>query len=27
VVAIPVQDLPALSGVHEFRIGLACVPL
>jgi len=27
VIAIPVQDLPALSGVHGFRIGLGCVPL
>jgi hypothetical protein len=27
VVAVTVQDLPALSGVHEFRIGAAVTPL
>ena len=27
VVAVPVEDLLALSGVHEFRIGAGPVPL
>jgi hypothetical protein len=27
VVAVSVQDLPALSGVHDFPIGAALVPL
>ena len=27
VVAVPIEDLLALSGVHEFRIGAAPLPL